>query len=213
MKISFAFAIAVAAACVGCATPERSRALNDPRVPASATAQQVCSNCHGIDGNAPSPNFPRLAAQQPQYLVSQLKAFRSHNRSDPAGFEYMWGLSKYLTDAQIEGLAQYFSTQKAAPNPGRADPALVAKGKEIYDHGMPDRSLMACTACHGEGALGNGSFPRLAGQHSDYVMKQLNVFSRTEQRPEGAVMKPIAHLLEPSDMRAVALYVQSQAGP
>lgn len=210
MKNAFVLAIAVAAACTGCATPERSRSLNNPGISAVATAQQVCSNCHGIDGNAPSPNFPRLAAQQAPYLVEQLKSFRGHNRSDPAGFEYMWGLSKYLTDGQIDGLAAYFAAQKPAPNPARADPALLAKGKAIFDRGLPDFSLMACAACHGEKAQGNGPIPRLAGQHADYVMKQLNVFSRTEQRPEGAVMKPIAHLLDPSDMRAVASYVQSQ---
>ena len=212
MNTSFALAIAVAAVCTGCAVPERSRNLNDPGVPAVAIAQQVCSNCHGIDGNATSPNFPRLAAQQAQYTVSQLKAFRSHNRSDPAGFEYMWGLSKHLTDAQIDGIAAYFSAQQPAPNAATADPALLAKGKALFDKGVPDRSLLACATCHGEHAQGNGAFPRLAGQHADYVVKQLNVFQRTEQRPEGAVMKPIAHLLDPSDMRAVALYVQSQSG-
>lgn len=211
MARSTVLVLALAAACAGCATPERSRNLNDPAAPPTAIAQQVCSNCHGIDGNAPSPNFPRLAAQRPEYVVEQLKAFRSHGRLDPAGFEYMWGLSRHLTDAQIEGIAQYFAAQRATPNPSRSDPALVAKGGEIFTHGAPDRNLPACATCHGEHAQGNANFPRLAGQHADYVMKQLEVFSRTEQRPEGAVMKTIAHLLDPADMRAVAAYLQAQS--
>ena len=62
--------------------------------------------------------------------------------------------------------------------------------------------------CHGDHAQGNATFPRLAGQHADYVVKQLMVFQRTDERPEGAVMKTVAHALHPEDMRDVAAYVQ-----
>ena len=208
MGTRFWLAMVALVALAGCAAPERSRNLNDPAVPAMAMAQQVCSNCHGIDGNSISPNFPRLAAQTEPYLTEQLKAFRGHGRSDPAGFEYMWGLSRHITDAQIEGLAAYFSSQAATPNQAKADPALAEKGKAIFENGRPDRNLMACKVCHGDRAQGNGQFPRLAGQHSDYLVKQLIVFQRTEQRPEGAVMKTIAHLLDPQDVDAVAAYLQ-----
>jgi len=201
----------VALACAACAAPERSRNLNDASVPAPVMAQQVCSNCHGIDGNSVSPNFPRLAGQTAPYLVEQLKAFRGHGRTDPAGFEYMWGLSRHITDAQVEGLAAYFSSQAPVPNPARSDPALVAKGKLIFENGDPAKSLPACKVCHGDRAQGNATFPRLAGQHSDYLVKQLNVFQRTDRRPEGAVMKTIAHLLDANDIRAVAAYLQSMS--
>ena len=197
--------------CAACATPERSRNLNDARVSAPVIAQQVCSNCHGADGNSVSPNFPRLAGQTVPYVVEQLKAFRAHGRLDPAGFEYMWGLSRHLTDAQVEGLAAYFSAQPPAPNPGRSDPALVAKGKAIFEGGNPDKNLPACKVCHGDRAQGNANFPRLAGQHADYLEKQLDVFQRTDQRPEGAVMKTIAHLLDAGDIRAVAAYLQGMS--
>jgi cytochrome c553 len=203
-----ALILGLALACAACASPERSRSLNDPAVPATATARQVCSNCHGVDGNSISPNFPRLAAQTEPYLVAQLKGFRGHGRSDPAGFEYMWGLSRSLSDAQVEGLAAYFSSQRAAPNPVRPDAALAARGKTLFEEGKPDKSLPACKVCHGERAQGNATFPRLAGQHADYLVKQLEVFQRTDQRPEGAVMKTIAHLLDDGDIRAVAAYLQ-----
>jgi cytochrome c553 len=198
---------AIAVLCAGCATPERSRTLNNPAVPAQAIAQQVCSNCHGIDGNSVSPNFPRLAAQQPDYLVGQLTEFRSHRRSDPAGFEYMWGISRRLSDAQIKGLAEYFSAQKPPVDvPGET--ALAARGKDVFEHGVAQKSIPPCTGCHGAQGQGNGRFPRLAGQHSDYVVKQLLVFQRTDERPEGAIMKTVAHLLTRDNMEAVAAYVQ-----
>jgi len=190
MKTSLMVGVAVALALAGCATPERSRSLNDPSVPAVAMAQQVCSNCHGLDGNAPSPNFPKLAGQMAPYTVEQLKAFRGQNRSDPAGFEYMWGLSRHLTDAQIDGIAAYFAAQTIAPDKAaRVDPAILAKGRSLVSEGVPARNLPACATCHGERARGNATFPRLAGQHADYIVKQLIVFQRTDERPEGAVMK------------------------
>lgn len=200
--------LAIAAVCAACASPERSRNLNDPSIPASATAQQVCSICHGMDGNATSPNFPRIAAQPQPYLIEQLKAFRGHNRSDPQGFEYMWGLSRSLSDAQIEHLAAYFAAQKPVPNPAHADPALAARGQAIFENGKTDKNLPACKVCHGDRGQGNQNFPRLAGQHQDYVVKQLEVFQRTDERPEGAVMKTIAHLLDHDEIEAVAAYVQ-----
>ena len=199
--------LATAAACAGCATPERSRTLNDPAVPPATLARQVCSNCHGADGNSISPNFPRLAGQQEQYLVAQLTGFRNHHRSDPAGFEYMWGLSRHLRDEQIRGLAAYFSAQKpAAGEPG--DSALAARGKDVFEHGVESKGIPACAGCHGARGEGNGTFPRLAGQHADYVVKQLVVFQRTDERPEGAIMKTVAHSLTEDNMEAVAAYVE-----
>ena len=200
--------LSLAATCAGCATSERSRTLGNPAIPATATAQQVCSNCHGIDGNSVSPNFPRLAAQQEAYIIAQLGQFKSHNRSDPAGFEYMWGLSKHLTDDQIKGLAAYFAAQKPSAN-ASGGATLMREGKEIFEKGIPASSVPSCATCHGAEAQGNGAFPRLAGQHADYLIKQLNVFQKTEQRPEGAVMKTITHFLTPDNMAAVATYLQA----
>jgi cytochrome c553 len=195
-------------AVTACAPIERSRQLNNPAVPATTIAQQVCSNCHGLDGNSVSPNFPRLAAQPRPYLVTQLTSFRNHHRADPAGFEYMWGLSRHLSDEQIRGLAEYFSAQAPAPN-GPSDATLAAKGRDMFEHGIAAKQVPACASCHGDRGQGKEEYPRLAGQHADYVVKQLMVFQRTDERPEGAVMKTVAHLLSVDDMVAAAEYVQS----
>lgn len=201
--------IVVATFIVGCASPERSRNMANPNTSAQTLAAQVCSNCHGLDGNSISPIFPRLAAQQKNYVVSQLKGFRTHNRSDPAGFEYMWGLSRSLTDSQIEGLADYYVKQKALPAV-IADSATVSSGRALYQQGIPDKSVPPCMSCHGPEAQGTEQFPRLAGQHADYLVKQLNVFQRTDERPEGNVMKIVAHGMTSSDMESVAAYLQTK---
>ncbi|MGZ3158772.1 MAG: c-type cytochrome [Burkholderiaceae bacterium] len=84
-KISYPLAL-LALLVAGCSNVERSRDLANPNVPPAVTAVQVCSACHGNDGNSTSPNFPKLAGQQSEYFIKQMKEFRSHNRSDPAGF-------------------------------------------------------------------------------------------------------------------------------
>ena len=192
----------------GCANTQRSRNLNDSQVPPQVTAQQVCSNCHGVDGNSTSPNFPALAGQQEKYFIEQMKSFRSHNRLDPAGFEYMWGLSRHLTDDQIKGLAAYFTNQKPVPKPA-SDAQLMSRGQEIFEKGISDKNIPPCSACHGAQAQGKDNFPRLADQHADYIVKQLRVFQRTDERPEGSIMKTVAHDLTSDNIQAVAAYLQS----
>ena len=211
-SITLALTLAFAALAAGCSSMERSRSLANPNTPAKTMAQQVCSNCHGVDGNSVSPNFPRLAEQSEEYLVLQLKEFKSHQaRVDPPGFEYMWGISRSLTDDQIKGLAAYFSAQKSL-SPGPGDPKLTEAGKKIYEGGLPEQSVPPCSTCHGQSGQGNGQFPRLANQHSDYVVKQLTVYQRTNERPEGAAMKAVTHLLTPANMEAVAAYLQQLPG-
>ena len=194
----------------GCNTLERSRSVSNPAVSAVTIAQQVCSNCHGVGGNAVSPNFPNLAAQPEPYFIAQLNGFKSHGRSDPAGFEYMWGLSKHLTDEQITGLAAYYARQIPMPTwKSRRSPSVNVDGKKIFEEGIAASSVPACKTCHGAQARGVATFPRLAGQHSDYVVKQLIVFQRTDERPEGSVMKGIAHQLTHENMEAVAAYLET----
>jgi len=207
IRLSIVLAITLLAG--ACAGPGRSRNLDDPAVPALTLAQQVCSNCHGLTGTAVSPNFPNLAAQSEAYLVAQLKGYKSHSRQDPAGFEYMWGLSRSLSDEQIAGLAAYYSAQKPSPQPLEGEPARLAAGQAIYEQGLSGRNVPACASCHGPQGAGLAAFPRLAGQHADYVVKQLQVFQRSNDRPEGAIMKTVAHELTPQDIEDLAAYVQA----
>ena len=204
-------ALAMAAVVAGCASPDRSRDLGNPQISAVTLAQQVCSNCHGLTGNAVSPNFPNLAGQTRAYIIAQLNGFKKHDRRDPAGFEYMWGLSRSLTDAQIEGLASYYASQRPMHQPVEGASARVAAGKAIFQGGVPAKNIPACVTCHGSEGRGNDTFPRIAGQHADYVVKQLLVFQRTDERPEGAVMQTVAHELAREDIENVAAYVQALA--
>ena len=207
-RACYSSAIALVVGIAGCSSPERTRSLADPGTSAITIAVQVCSNCHGVTGRSTSPNFPMLAAQVEPYLIAQLAAFKHHGRSDPDGFEYMWGVSAHLTDAQITGLAHYYFSQP--PPEGRdGDPEKIAVGRHIFEEGISSKNVSACSSCHGAAAQGMATFPRLAGQHAAYIIKQLLVFQQTDTRPEGAVMKAITHGMSATSMTEVAEYLQS----
>lgn len=178
---------------------------------AHATARRlavgVCGTCHGTHGVSELPKFPRLAGQNANYLAVQLKAFRSQTRGDPDAISYMWGMAGNLEDSTIDALAQYYSAQAAGG--GRAgDPALIARGKTIYQQGLESVGVPACAACHGPDAHGMGDFPRLAGQHSQYVLKQLSSFQSNMRNV--AVMHGVAQGLKREEMSAVAAFLEAQ---
>ncbi len=138
--------------------------------------RRECSACHGAHGISVSPTFPKLAAQQAPYLEAQLKAFRDRSRADPHAQAFMWGMAAQLTDSIIAEIAAYFASQPP-PKGAPAGAAEVAAGRTIYEEGIEARHVPACKACHGPKAEGNGPFPRLAGQHRDYLEKQLEAFA------------------------------------
>jgi cytochrome c553 len=119
----------------------------------------------------------------------------------------MWGISHHLTDGQIKGLADYFSSQMPSGN-ASVEARQMAAGKLIFENGVPEKEAAPCSACHGPKAQGMAVFPRLANQHQDYLVKQLHVFQDTEGRP-GTPMKQITHLLSDQEMQAVAAYLQA----
>ena len=68
----------------------------------------VCQSCHGADGNSPSPPFPRLAGQHPDYLVKALTDYRTGQRKNPV----MAPFAAQLSPQDIEDLASFYSRQK-----------------------------------------------------------------------------------------------------
>jgi cytochrome c553 len=174
---------------------------------AERLAVGVCGTCHGPRGNSVQPKFPRLAGQSANYLVAQLKNFRGQTRGDPDAIGYMWGMAAELDDPTIEALAKYYSSQQ--PLPGRAgDPALSTHGRDIYQHGIESEGVPACSSCHGADGHGVADFPRLAGQRTQYLLKQLASFQSNMRNV--AVMHGVAQNLRLPEMQAVAAYLEAQ---
>jgi cytochrome c553 len=173
-------------------------------------ATEVCASCHGPRGDSVSPAFPRLAGQQTQYLEGQLKAFRDRTRADPMAQAYMWGMTSQLDDGTIKKLSAYYSAQK--PVPGKtANARLAQQGKAIYEAGIPAAKVQACVTCHGKNAEGNSAFPRLAGQHAEYLVKQLVLFKSSLREGSNApIMHNISTGMSFEQMEAVSAYLMSR---
>src|SRR5665213_1663462 len=173
---------------------------------AQKVAASVCAGCHGATGISTSPLFPRLAGQQEIYLVAQLNAFKAKTRGEQDAHDYMWGMATLLEEPVMQAMAHYYSTQKpGAGIPGNA--SLIARGKLLYEKGDATRPVVACSSCHGDAAQGNSIFPRLAGQHAAYVIRQLDVIQKRSR--DSPVMHGVIKDLSAQDMKAVAEYVQS----
>jgi cytochrome c553 len=176
------------------------------RAAAVNLARGKCFLCHGEEGKSLSPLFPRLAGQQSAYVVTQLKAFKNQTRSDPDAVAYMYGMASLLSDEMMKALGDYF--QSLQPVAAKQEPSNeVSAGKEIFDNGIAAKGLSACRTCHGPTAAGAGQFPRLAGQHVAYIVKQLRAFkSGVRASP---VMNAIASNLTEEQMQDIAAYVRS----
>ena len=168
-----------------------------------------CKTCHGLSGQGFRGAFPmpRLAGQQPEYIENQLKAFTEKRRTNPV----MFNVAHALSPAMLAALTNEFKELNPKPL-GGAPRELAAAGKKIYEEGVPGTDIPACASCHGEGAKGNGPFPRLAGQLHDYILRKLTNWSKERgqdpAKPDtSAIMEPIAHGLSPSQVAAVAAYL------
>jgi len=202
-------AIAVAALCARDATAADSLVPHDAAAwDAKALISRACSKCHGFTGVSISPLFPILAAQQASYIEMELQLFRLRDRSDPHARAFMWGIARALTDDQIRALAQYFSSQPAVSGRVSSNAALAQKGKLIYEGGVPERDILACLPCHGPNAQGIHTFPRLAGQHRDYLSTQLQQF-RSNGR-ESEIMQHFISNITDDEIAAVTEYLASK---
>jgi cytochrome c553 len=171
-------------------------------------AVHVCASCHGEGGRSTKPEFPSLAGMPAMYTVRQLKDFRAQQRAETDARAYMWGVSALLDDATIQSLADYYAVQKPASGHAHAPARVLARGKVVFEQGLPAVGVRACASCHGDKAEGVSGFPRLAGQHAGYLERQLNVFG-TKLRPHGVLMQQEVANLKSADRKAVAAYLQS----
>ena len=169
--------------------------------------RKECSTCHGARGISVSPMFPNVAGQQAPYLEAQLRAFRDHSRADPHAQAFMWGMAAQLTDDTIKDIAAYFASQPPARGTA-GDAAEVAAGKTIYEAGIPAQNVPPCQSCHTPTAVGNGPFPRLAGQHRRYLEKQLEVFAAGLRANE--IMHATAVNLTALQISQLAAFLSSQ---
>ncbi len=163
---------------------------------------QACVACHGADGNSAIPTIPSLAGQPRQFIVTALYMFREGRRKN----EVMAPFAANLSNADLNDLAAYFSTQKMTPPSGQASPETIAKGRVIT-------VANNCVACHTAALVGQQQMPRLAGQHKPYLLAQLQAFKARTRGDLDGTMTSAAQGLVLEDLDLLADYLSTLQAP
>ncbi len=158
----------------------------------------TCAGCHAIPGytNAyPTYHVPRLGGQHADYIIAALKAYQSGERKHPT----MHANAFSLDEQAMQDISAYLASfpAAAAPYPVQGD-ATAGKAKSV-----------TCAACHGADGNGNISlYPRLAGQHQDYLRKALGDYQSGARK--NPIMGGMAKPLSSQDVADLASYFASQ---
>ena len=205
MKFVVSLVAALAATSAFANAPAATPASKGDPKAAESIVNQVCAACHAVDGNSVAAANPKLAGLNAEYINKQLVEFKSGARKNAI----MSGMVANLTPQDMLNLAAYYSAQQPKPATSK-DQALALQGQKIYRGGVMGAGVPACASCHGPQGKGiPAQFPRLAGQHSDYIYAQLNAF-RVEARANDAakMMRTIAAKMTDAVMKSVASYIQ-----
>ena len=178
-------------------------------VQAGAKKNAMCIGCHGIVGyQASFPEIhkvPKISGQGGKYIASALNAYKKGERKHPS----MKGVAASLTDQDIADLAAYYEAsgvvegtpalEKAAPGSEKVN-ALIAKGN--------------CASCHGDSFSKpiDPTYPKIAGQHSDYLYVALKAYKTEGNANIGrgnAIMGGVAKQFSNAELKELANYVGS----
>jgi cytochrome c553 len=165
----------------------------------------VCAACHNQTGISTTPLWPNIAGQHKKYLIKQITEIRDNTRQVPE----MHAFVKSLSDKDIYEIAEYFSSQKPAVGVSSTKDLNIAKSM-FFSGSMDKRKIPACGTCHNFTAKGIQltNFPSLAGQHPQYLKKQLIDFRSGERNnDESTVMRSIAKYLTDEEIDALADYI------
>lgn len=200
--------ITLAVSCVTVAVAQAQEIKGD----AKAAEQKIamCIGCHGIKGyQASFPEVyrvPMISGQNAKYIVAALNAYKKGERKHPT----MRGIAETLSEQDMADMAAYYElhgkTDAAVPAPAAPDAkvaALLQKG--------------ACISCHGDNFSKpvDPSYPKIAGQHKDYLYVALKSYKTENQATWGrsnGVMGGIAKQFSNAELKAMANYLGNQSG-
>lgn len=179
----------------------------------------TCAGCHGEFGQGGKKGeYPRIGGQRAAHIADQLKSFRARTRVNLPMFPYTQ--EREMSDQDVEDVAAYLASIELPtqwPEFKDDDDALtrltamekvmiiprapgnVENGGKIYNK--------ECFICHGKDGMGRGKFPRLVGQYTNYLMKQMTSFIKGERAHDEVEMRGILNELKASDLQDVLAYL------
>lgn len=186
-------------------------------------AETVCAACHGVDGVSMVPSQPNLGGQNVKYMYKQLVDFKSGYRVNGI----MQSQVANLSQQDLANVAGYYSSQ-APWGVGLANPATTQEATKLFLGGAKSRGVIGCAGCHGPDAAGNvwAAFPRLGGQHAEYIATQLKLFraagreddvsgndqmryNDADKEGDKGMMQMVASKLSDRDIRILSDYVSA----
>lgn len=181
----------------------------------------TCAGCHGESGQGGSRGeYPRIGGQRAQYIASQLKAFRARSRVNIPMFPYTQ--ERELPDDDIKDVAAYLASIELPtqwPVFKDTDDALtrltltervmiiprangnLANGEAIYQK--------KCVTCHAKDGMGRGMFPRLVGQYTSYLKRQMDLYVKGERPHDEEGVGGLLNALKEDDLQDILAYLTS----
>jgi len=167
----------------------------------------MCIGCHGIAGyQASFPEIykvPMIAGQNAKYIVSALHAYAKGDRKHPT----MRGIAGSLSDQDMADVAAFYEQQAKVEAVPESIPAAPANVAELLTKG-------ACVSCHGANLSKpiDPSYPKLAGQHADYLSAALRSYKTEGNANVGrgnAIMAGQVKQFSNAELKAIAAYIGS----
>jgi cytochrome c553 len=170
----------------------------------------MCIGCHGIKGyQASFPEIyrvPMISGQNAKYIVSSLNAYKKGERKHPT----MRGIADTLTEQDMADLGAYYEQHGNTKPVTTAPKAADAKVAALLQKG-------ACISCHGDNFNKpiDPSYPKLAGQHKDFLFVALKSYKVENQSTWGrnnGVMGGIAKQFTNAELKAMSAYISTLEG-
>ena len=171
----------------------------------------MCIGCHGIPGyQASFPEIhkvPMIAGQNAKYIVSALTAYKKGDRKHPT----MRSIATTLTEQDMADVAAFYEQQgKGEDAPAQLAAEAPAAAAELLKKGN-------CASCHGANLSKpiDPSYPKLAGQHADYLYQALKAY-QTDKNPQvgrnNPIMMGMARTFTHAELKLVTTYIASLPG-
>jgi cytochrome c553 len=175
------------------AVPAAAADVNEAKV-------RVCNSCHGPDGVPPSPTTPIIWGQQLNYLVKQMRDYRSGDRNNSP---IMSAIVRDVQEDDAPKLAAYYAAKSWPARQAAA--ATAAALPAAPPQGIADK-IETCRACHAQNFEGGAPAPRLAGLSYEYLVASMKSFA-DGRRTNNADMPGLMKALTESERDAMAKYL------